>query len=141
MTNTVGDPEDVGEDAATRRLCWDFGPDEVPPLTAIRQRLATWLTGIAQTVVADLQLVVTELVSNAYEHGCLPGQLRVFKPEAKLIRVEVDDRSPAPPQLGRPSISDTRGRGLGLVDHLTQEWGVVATSWGKTVWAEIAVQG
>ncbi|MFL6125929.1 ATP-binding protein [Actinophytocola sp.] len=139
MTNTVGDPEDVTDGATAHQLCWDFGPGELPPLTAIRQQLATWLTGIAQAVVADLQLVATELVSNAYEHGWLPGQVRVSRPDPRLIRIEVDDRSPTLPQLGQPTIAETRGRGLGLVDRLAKRWGVISTSWGKTVWAEIAV--
>ncbi|GGS30272.1 hypothetical protein GCM10010171_24740 [Actinokineospora fastidiosa] len=86
-------------------------------------------------LLGDIQLVVTELVGNAYEHADRPFRLRLVRPGAHSVRVEVDDPSPDPPALGRSRFGDIRGRGLIIVDALAVTWGVEPGSSGKTVWA------
>jgi two-component sensor histidine kinase len=135
MTEMVDESDDVGE---SRGLCWDFGPGDLPPLAAIRQRLATWLVDVAAEVIQDLLMVVTELVTNAYEYGRLPGQVRTTRLNRNVIRVEVDDRSPSMPRFQRaPGTNSPRSRGIALVNALARRWGVIRAPWGKTVWAEV----
>ncbi|MEV7676935.1 hypothetical protein [Streptomyces sp. NPDC088752] len=50
----------------------------------------------------------------------------------------VVDRSKAIPMLRTDSNGDqVRGRGLVLVDALTDQWGTELYRWGKQVWAEL----
>ena len=96
--------------------------------------------GIADDFVG--QLVVTELVTNAYKHvGIGHIVVRVFPDEANtLVYVEVWDEGPGLPVV-RPECHDaTCGRGLPLVIELVQEWGVRPLyETGKIVWVRWAL--
>jgi anti-sigma regulatory factor (Ser/Thr protein kinase) len=108
----------------------------MPPLVVVRNWTAEALADLSEAVLGDVLLVVTELVSNAYDHGWRPLQLRLLR-RPFLARIEVDDTSPQPPVLTYSSVRQPRGRGLVLVDHLSTAWGVAHHAGGKTVWAEI----
>ncbi|MGW1746456.1 ATP-binding protein [Streptomyces sp. NPDC002092] len=43
------------------------------------------------------------------------------------------------PELQKPGPEDLGGRGLFLVDALSESWGVRPRSTGKTVWAHLPV--
>ena len=86
------------------------------------------------------QLLITELVANALEHGTGEVGLRI-QASTELLRVEVSDASPAPPRVADPppSLADERGRGLLVVAALASSWGSQAepVSGGKAVWFEL----
>lgn len=116
-------------------------PEPTPPLTSLRHLLSEVFHDLAEESLEDLHLVVTELVSNAYDHGLHPRRLRLRRlPVPDLLRVEVDDGSPDRPVLGRSRIDDTRGRGLIIVDKIARGWGVIGRTTGKTVWADLSSQ-
>lgn len=81
-------------------------------------------------------MLVSELVTNALIHGTRSGRLiRVgLEADADLLWISVDDSSDAPPVL-RNTTDGLSGRGLLLVDKLSEKWG-----WGprdgigKRVW-------
>ncbi|MFJ4337911.1 ATP-binding protein [Streptomyces sp. NPDC088915] len=102
----------------------------------VRAALIVW--GL-ESLIDDATLVVTELVSNAVDHSRLPSiRVLVSRPSAKRIRVGVVDRSKTVPMLRTDSNGDQlRGRGLVLVDALTEQWGTEPYRWGKQVWAEL----
>ncbi|MFC6066162.1 SpoIIE family protein phosphatase [Streptomyces ochraceiscleroticus] len=84
-------------------------------------------------------LVVSELVTNAVVHT--QGEVRLdLTLTAERLRVAVTDtsaRAPAKPvTVGWES---TGGRGLLLVEAMTESWGSVPVSGGKQVWGEIAL--
>ena len=84
-------------------------------------------------------LATSEVVTNAVEHGAPPIDLRVAAADSRL-RVEVRDGSPLPPRMrhGEPAgASDVRGRGMTIVDRVTDRWGVEELSDGKAVWFEL----
>ncbi|MER5205950.1 ATP-binding protein [Streptomyces sp. NPDC002825] len=83
--------------------------------------------------------MITELVANAVDHGRLPSiRVIVSRPYVNGVRVGVVDRSRTLPTLRVDAGDDRlRGRGLVLVDALTQEWGTELYRWGKQVWAEL----
>lgn len=107
-----------------------------------RRFVASSLVGEPDEMMADIQLVVTELVTNAMLHGEPPVTVRLALYDAS-IRVEVQDAGrdvpvvvPASPA---PSLGSMTGRGLALVAGLASSWGVDAgRSRGKVIWAEIA---
>ncbi len=90
----------------------------------------------------DIALVLSELVTNALRHA-VPGQA----PDRRAIRVGllhpgpcivcvVADRSPIPPVRREPGCLAETGRGLHVIDALTDNWGHTALrDRGKSVWA------
>ena len=101
------------------------------------------LTGTAPAEVVDAaELVVTELLTNALLHGAPPVRLVVTVDElGERARVEVHDSSRAMPVRPRPSSESMTGRGLALVDAVSEDWGVVRVDdGGKAVWAELTVE-
>lgn len=122
----------------SRELVLDLG-ERVPPLVAVRRWAAVALADLSDEVLGDVLLVVTELVTNAYDHGVFAREVRLFRiPGAGTVRIEVDDVSPAQPVIGHSRIDRRRGRGLVIVDRSAKAWGAIPNVVGKTVWAEVA---
>jgi anti-sigma regulatory factor (Ser/Thr protein kinase) len=97
-----------------------------------------WLVGAE--VPAELKdpvlLVVSELVTNAVSQG--DGPVRVtLEAEAGSLRIEVFDSGHRMPSLADSGVDDTGGRGLHLVDAVSDAWGVLEELHGKTVWARL----
>ncbi|GAA0644683.1 ATP-binding protein [Streptomyces malaysiensis subsp. malaysiensis] len=102
----------------------------------VRAALAAWGQ---EGLIEDAALVITELVSNAVDHARLESiRVVVTRPSGTLVRFGVVDRSRNVPYLRTDSNGDnTRGRGLLLVDALTDRWGTDRYRWGKQVWGEM----
>lgn len=81
-------------------------------------------------------LIVTELVTNVYRH--VPGRWCevTLLPLPDGVRVEVYDHSPVLPTLRSADELSEGGRGLALVDLLSDKWDVSLHQVGKTLWAE-----
>ena len=107
---------------------------DVPDLAEVRRWTGEVLSDLGEDEITDAKLVVSELVTNAYEHGQHPLHVRLHRAR-DLIRIEVTDLSPQVPVVGRSSVRVTRGRGMVLVDKLCRQWGAVRHAVGKTVWA------
>ena len=87
--------------------------------------------------VFALELVISELVTNAIRYGEPPIQLRLIR--GRAIICEVSDGGSSAPHLRRARAFDEGGRGLLLVAQLAQRWGTRHRAVGKTIWAEIAL--
>jgi anti-sigma regulatory factor (Ser/Thr protein kinase) len=97
--------------------------------------------GVRGLVVTDAALVISELVSNALQHGKpLPGEaIRVsWELDAGTVRVSVSDGGgPTLPELGQPTATAIGGRGLRIVARLARRWGTSNGPEGTLVWAEV----
>lgn len=83
------------------------------------------------------QLVVSELVSNAVEHAGTGSRVGLELVDQRL-KVSVRDGSTTQP-VSRPlDLVSFRGRGLPLIDQVSEDWGVYYHPDGKTVWAVLA---
>jgi anti-sigma regulatory factor (Ser/Thr protein kinase) len=118
-------------------------PSQPASVAVARRRITTEMrsVGITDDAIDDAALVITELVTNAIRHGSpLPGRwLQVtWDLDAGTVEIAVSDGggSQTRPQATRPSLSALGGRGLEIVDTLSDEWGVRPP--GTTVWAIIA---
>ena len=111
-------------------------PRSVSAPRVARAALRKLLASHGRAPATDAELVVSELVANAVEHGAGRITLTLWLVEGR-IRGEVADagtgarRTPATPPEG----SD-RGRGLLIVDALSERWGA-AENTGR-VWFETA---
>jgi anti-sigma regulatory factor (Ser/Thr protein kinase) len=88
----------------------------------------------------DLELVVSELVTNAVEHGITANDRRVavaYHITASRLRVEVRDAGDGTPAVhDNPPAEAENGRGLLIVGAVADAWGVIPCVVGKTTWAE-----
>ncbi|MFD9872067.1 SpoIIE family protein phosphatase [Streptomyces niveus] len=91
----------------------------------------------------DVELVVDELMTNALTHtdGGSIVTVRVLPGVERRLRLEVEDRSSALPRIRDAGESGVSGRGLVLVDALSDEWGVESRGSGKCVWSEFVISG
>ena len=87
-----------------------------------------------------LELLVSELATNAVIHGGTPFRLAVARHTSTVI-VEVSDTGTGEVSVHDPAASDPHGRGLRIVARLAQSWGVHdnGPSLGKTVWFRLDV--
>ena len=119
----------------SRRL----SPDVTAPANArraVRELRAT----IGEPQLPDVELMVSELVTNAIEHGTPDGQcplLLEVDAGPRGVRVRVSDQGDSfEPHVPEPGADTHRGRGLLIVDQLSDRWGVFNGS-GATVWFEL----
>jgi anti-sigma regulatory factor (Ser/Thr protein kinase) len=78
-------------------------------------------------------LLTSELVTNAVLHAGTPVELVVRCRDGR-VQIEASDSGPhAPRQLAWEEGSES-GRGMTIVTALSDEWGVLPTAQGKTVW-------
>ncbi len=101
----------------------------------VRQALAAW--GLA-SLSGDAQLLASELVANAAEHG--NGQpidlvIRQHTADGRPgIACEVTDTSPTRPSRSPARTDAERGRGLAIVTALAATSGITTRPDGKTAW-------
>jgi anti-sigma regulatory factor (Ser/Thr protein kinase) len=92
----------------------------------------------AEDDVDRVLLCVSELVSNAIEHGRSPRHLQLLV-TGRNVRVEVSDADPRQPEPQSVSPQSLRGRGLQIVATASDRWGVESHAEGKVVWFEASV--
>ncbi|HEY8480683.1 MAG TPA: SpoIIE family protein phosphatase [Spirillospora sp.] len=107
-------------------------PSSVPWVRAqVAGRLAEW--GL-QSLTDTVELLVSELVTNALVHGAGSMGLRLIRGGSLLC--EVYDDGADLPRLRHAATTDESGRGLQLVSHLAARWGTHRAERGKVVWFE-----
>lgn len=94
--------------------------------------------GARKESVATAALLVTELVSNATRESDTSIELRLELGDGKL-RVAVADDSDRMPYLGMTGPDSPSGRGLQLVQAMSDSWGVETQALGKSVWFELPI--
>jgi anti-sigma regulatory factor (Ser/Thr protein kinase) len=97
---------------------------------ALRDRVGS---AVPLKSLQDLELVVTELVTNSVRHGPgLPFRLRLEVTDEGVIRGEVEDQGNG--GVAIRDMEENGGAGLRIVDALTDKWGVYEGS--THVWFE-----
>jgi anti-sigma regulatory factor (Ser/Thr protein kinase) len=141
ITGAAGDgaapvrPWTIGAPAFSRHL--PRNPESARTArTLITTALNAW--GL-KDVIDPAHLVVTELVANAAQHARMETILvTATLLDRGVVRVSVVDRSRAVPQRRSADDDEEHGRGLELIEVLSQGcWGVDPLRWGKRVWADL----
>jgi anti-sigma regulatory factor (Ser/Thr protein kinase) len=93
----------------------------------------------------DITLVLSELVTNALQHaaprtGGWPVRVGLVQSRpAAAVLCAVADASPAPPVPRPPGHLAESGRGVHVIEELSDDWGyAIAPRRGKVVWATFA---
>ena len=119
---------------------------EAQSVAILRRELARDLhtAGVAQRVVDDALLVLSELAGNSIRHArALPAEQLAVAWEHReggiTIRV-TDGGGPQHPAVHQVTAEDTNGRGLSIVAALTDFWGVSYGPDTVTVWAHLPMR-
>ncbi|AXK37041.1 ATP-binding protein [Streptomyces armeniacus] len=116
--------QDVSASWARRLTAGFLAGSRTPPEAALRTDEAT--------------LIVSELVTNATQHGRARCRLRLST-AAGSVTIEVYDDGPGRPAVRSASADSEGGRGIALVRHLSRRLDVTAhATGGKTVRAVLA---
>jgi serine phosphatase RsbU (regulator of sigma subunit)/anti-sigma regulatory factor (Ser/Thr protein kinase) len=89
-------------------------------------------------LAAPVSLMTSELVTNSVLHTTGELELGLYL-DLDRLRVEVVDRSERLPTLQTPDEDATGGRGLLIIEALSQAWGVESRGGGKAVWFEVSI--
>ncbi|MFJ2259603.1 ATP-binding protein [Streptomyces sp. NPDC087844] len=106
-----------------------------------RKTLSSW---VLSALGEDIRLCVSELVSNALAHGTDPGHgfLVRIETDSDFVRLEVHDSRSNRPTVRHPADTEVSGRGLLLVEALSDDWGVEdRRPFGKVVWSRFKAGG
>ncbi|MBQ0986048.1 ATP-binding protein [Streptomyces sp. F63] len=88
-------------------------------------------------------LVASELATNVVNHAKGVGEffdLSLRRRPAVLVLEVADSFQWKMPEQQKPGPDDTSGRGLLIVDALSESWGVRPREVGKTVWVHLPIQ-
>ncbi|KIF76810.1 regulatory protein [Streptomyces sp. 150FB] len=114
-------------------------PESAYAARRITHGVVTSHWGLSPQTAEQAVLLVSELVGNAVRHtGARVFGLRMVRRRG-WIRVEVRDPSRGLPCLMPVHEMDVSGRGLFLVDKLSDRWGVDLLPRGKTTWFEMRI--
>ena len=103
----------------------------------------TWLASQATALVdgdrlANLALVISEIVTNSVRHGKPGGEIRLAAtPKDDYLCVQVTDEGRGfVPRPGAMASEPGGGFGLFLVERLTRRWGMTRENMRTRVWFE-----
>jgi anti-sigma regulatory factor (Ser/Thr protein kinase) len=106
-----------------------------------RQFVAGALNGAPADVRDSVMLMVSELAMNAVQHARTQFTVAV-ELAGKTLQVEVADAGTGVPEIcPAPPVADLHGRGLFIVERLSDAWGVAPalSGPGKSVWFRIGL--
>lgn len=123
------------------RKAWEFPfLAEAAELAGLRRVMALHLRLWGLTELTDVaQLCVTELVTNVLTHvgPGTPTTLAVSMAGTHL-RIEIHDPDArALPTLLAATDGDESGRGMAIIDTVTDRWGVILRADSKVTWCEL----
>jgi anti-anti-sigma factor len=112
-------------------------PADAGSVPAARRFATDTLQDASSDVREAVELMVSELATNGVRHGRTSFEVAIHRTETQ-IRVEVTDHGSGTPTMRSPTPDEPTGRGLRIVDLLSERWGVDGRDGGKTVWFTLA---
>jgi anti-sigma regulatory factor (Ser/Thr protein kinase) len=114
-------------------------PCRAQSVTAARHFTRSVLQGQPPETLEAAELMVSELATNAVQHARSGFELTISTARGQL-RVEIRDSGQGQPAMRSPTPTENSGRGLRIVEAMSQEWGVRVEPAGKLVWFTLPTQ-
>ena len=106
---------------------------------AARRFVAGELSDVDPRLLESIVLMVSELAANSVRHAQSAFRVAVDR-AAKTVRIDVHDEGAGRPLMRSPGPHEPSGRGLRIVDALSDEWGFVEHArGGKSVWFTVGL--
>jgi two-component sensor histidine kinase len=114
----------------------DFHPSQSSIANSRRFAYGT-IAGLSVDIQDAVGLMVSELATNAVVHAGRGFRMTIDRTQERLL-VAVADASDQLPSLRSPLPTTPHGRGLRIVNELSDKWGTThAAEGGKTVWFQM----
>jgi anti-sigma regulatory factor (Ser/Thr protein kinase) len=113
-------------------------PCDLSAVDGARARIIAAAAGWGFSPVGDLEVIASELLTNAIVHGhsASVATCRMLAPGH--LELAINDHGPGLPHMRKADDRSLSGRGLRIVDALSTTWGVEdVPDDGKTVWARL----
>ncbi|MEU4781760.1 SpoIIE family protein phosphatase [Micromonospora sp. NPDC023633] len=118
---------------------------EVPAEPTAPSRVRHWMTAqltewqVPESIIGAAVLCTSELTTNALLHAGTAARVEIdLSPERLLVSV-ADSGTRGTVTRAQTDTLSSRGRGLGLIEELSDAWGTDPTVRGSTVWFEILI--
>ena len=118
-------------------------PAEPTGPSRVRQWMSTRLRewAVPEPVIGAAILCTSELTTNALLHAGTPAQVHVDLNAERLLVSVADTGTRGTVIRAHTDTLSSRGRGLGLIEDLSDSWGTDPTVRGTTVWFEMLLPG
>ena len=110
-------------------------PESVP---AARRFARDVLRDQSSDLVDAAELMVSELATNCVQHAHTDFEITIRTRDE--VRVEVRDAGHGRPEVQSPPPLAPSGRGLRIVQEISDAWGIIPSPSGKTVWFALNLQ-
>jgi serine/threonine-protein kinase RsbW len=108
-------------------------PGRSEAVSAARRFVRQCLAEEPGATVDEVELMVSELATNCVQHAKSSFEVAI-EVAPRLIRVEARDGGAGAPTPRSPTASEPTGRGLRIVEAMSDSWGIIPCREGKTVW-------
>ncbi len=108
-------------------------------VTAARHFVRASLADRPAEIAEIAELLACELATNCVRHARTDFDVVILSDD-EPIRIEVRDSGVGGPVLRPPATHEQSGRGLRIVQDMSDDWGVIPASRGKTVWFTLPVK-
>jgi anti-sigma regulatory factor (Ser/Thr protein kinase) len=98
-----------------------------------RRFVSDVLSDQPRETVEAAELMTSELATNCVRHAHSDFELAIYR-SRRAIRVEVSDHGQGQPVVRSPTPREQSGRGLRIVQELSEDWGITPSPNGKLVW-------
>jgi anti-sigma regulatory factor (Ser/Thr protein kinase) len=114
-------------------------PSDAENVGKAREFVVGHLVDYGVPVVDEVQLVVSELATNAVAHARTDFGVTISRLDG-VVEIAVHDGDSLSPSVLSADEHDENGRGMQLVERVSDSWGVDAPSVrGKSVWARFVL--
>jgi serine phosphatase RsbU (regulator of sigma subunit)/anti-sigma regulatory factor (Ser/Thr protein kinase) len=118
-------------------------PAEATGPSRVRQWMSTRLRewSVPEQVIGAAILCTSELTTNALLHAGTPARVHIDLSTQRLLVSVADTGTRGSVTPTKADTMSSRGRGLGLIEELSDAWGTDPSVRGATVWFEILIPG
>jgi serine phosphatase RsbU (regulator of sigma subunit)/anti-sigma regulatory factor (Ser/Thr protein kinase) len=118
-------------------------PAEATGPSRVRQWMTTRLRewSVPEPVIGAAILCTSELTTNALLHAGTPAQVHIDLSAERLLVSVADTGTRGSVTPTKADTMASRGRGLGLIEELSDAWGTDPSVRGATVWFEMLIPG